>query len=158
GFAKNDDVKDFALDLGNAALNNAAGEVLHTRAPLRAPASQMDPRFLSHFGAPADGQVVLLPLLLKDKVAALVYADSGASGPAMDAGVFEVWVRVRGLGLEFSSLRKQAVKDGAADANGFEKSEPAPAAQKVSSFSDPFAGHAPSHAAAVAQEQPSAAA
>ena len=40
----------------------------------------MDPEFVAKFGAPADDQVLVLPLLLKEKVAALVYADAGVEG------------------------------------------------------------------------------
>ena len=54
----------------------------------------MDPRFISQFGAPAEDQVLLLPLHLKDKVAALVYADAGTgAGGKMDAPRSNCWFR-----------------------------------------------------------------
>jgi hypothetical protein len=107
----------------------------------------MDPRFVSQFGAPAEDHVLLLPLHLKDKVAALVYADAGTgAGGKMDAAAVELLVSATSAWLEVASLRKQAAKEGAAEAGAGEKFE-APPVQTVSSFSDPFAGHAPKHAA-----------
>jgi hypothetical protein len=47
-----------------------------------------------------------------------------------------------------ASLRKQAAKEGTAEAGTGERFE-APAVQTVTSYSDPFAGHAPIHAASV---------
>ena len=116
----------------------------------------MDPRFISQFGAPAEDQVLILPLHLKDKVAALVYADAGTgAGGKMDAAALELLVSATGAWLEVASLRKQAVKEGAAEPGAGEKFE-APPVQTVSSFSDPFAAHAPKHvvAAPVAVEEP----
>jgi hypothetical protein len=116
----------------------------------------MDPRFISQFGAPAEDRVLLLPLHLKDKVAALVYADAGTgAGGKLDAAALELLVSATGAWLEVASLRKQALKEGAAEAGASEKFE-APPAQAVSSFSDPFAAHAPKHvvAAPVAVEEP----
>jgi hypothetical protein len=146
-FDNNDDVKDFALDVSSSA----PAKVLESRAAVAGAASEMDSRFISQFGAPAQDQVLLLPLHLKDKVAALVYADAGANpGGKMDVAALEVLVSATSAWLEVASLRKQALKEGAAEAGAaagkFET--PPPPVQTVSSFSDPFAGHAPMHAAA----------
>jgi hypothetical protein len=114
----------------------------------------MDPRFISQFGAPAEDRILLLPLHLKDKVAALVYADAGtAAGGKLDAAALELLVSATGAWLEVASLRKQALKEGAAEAGAPEKFE-APAVQTVSSFSDPFAAHAPKHVVAAPVEEP----
>jgi hypothetical protein len=115
----------------------------------------MDPRFISQFGAPAQDSVLVLPLRLKDKVAALVYCDAGTAGNGkMEAAALELLVAATSAWLEVASLRKQVLKEGVAEAAG-EKFE-TPPVQTVSSFSDPFAGHAPKHAAAppVAVEEP----
>jgi len=145
-FDNNDDVKDFSLDVGC----EAPAKVLASRTATAAGVSEMDPRFISQFGAPAQDQVLLLPLHLKDKVAALVYADAGTNaGGKMDAAALEVLVSATSAWLEVASLRKQALKEGAADGTTAEKFEaPPPPVQTVSSFSDPFAAHAPKHAAA----------
>ena len=140
-FDNNEDLKDFSLDVNSGA----PARVLQSRGVVAAGASEMDPRFISQFGAPAEDQVLLLPLRLKDKVAALVYADAGTrAGGAIDAPALELLVSATSAWLEVASLRKQAAKEGATEAEKFE----APPVQTVSSFSDPFAAHAPKHAAA----------
>jgi hypothetical protein len=63
----------------------------------------------------------------------------------MDSEALELLVASTSAWLEVVSLRKQALKEGLTDA---EKSEGAPAVQTVSSFTDPFAAHAPIHTAA----------
>jgi hypothetical protein len=152
GFDNSEDVKDFSLDVSS----RAPGRALQSRAVVSAGVSEMDPRFISQFGAPAEDSLLLLPLRLKDKVAALVYCDAGtAGGGKMEAAALELLVAATSAWLEVASLRKQALKEGAAEAGASEKFE-APPVQTVSSFSDPFAGHAPKHAAAppVAVEEP----
>jgi len=152
GFDNNEDFKDFSLDVSS----RAPAQALQTRAAVSAGAAEMDPRFISQFGAPAEDRVLLLPLHLKDKVAALVYADAGTgAGGKLDAAALELLVSATGAWLEVASLRKQALKEGAAEAGASEKFE-APPVQAVSSFSDPFAAHAPKHvvAAPVAVEEP----
>jgi len=59
--------------------------------------------------------VLVFPLLLKDKVAALVYADGGDGSGKMDAAALEVLVTATSAWLEVASLRKQAPKDGAGE-------------------------------------------
>jgi len=151
GFDNDEDVKDFSLDVNSPA----PGQVLQSRAAVNCGAAQMDSRFISQFGVPAEDQVLLMPLHLKDKVAALVYADAGTGvGGKMDAPALELMVSATSAWLEVASLRKQALKEGATEAGAGERFE-APPVQTVSSFSDPFAGHAPKHAAApVAVEDP----
>ena len=51
--------------------------------------------------------MLVLPLALKDKVAALVYADGGDSGK-LDADALELLVIATSAWLEVTSLRKQA--------------------------------------------------
>jgi hypothetical protein len=150
GFDNNEDLKDFSLDVSS----RAPAQALQTRAAVSAGAAEMDSRFISQFGAPAEDRILLLPLHLKDKVAALVYADAGTgAGGKLDAAALELLVSATGAWLEVASLRKQALKEGAADAGAPEKFE-APAVQTVSSFSDPFAAHAPKHVVAAPVEEP----
>jgi hypothetical protein len=152
GFDNSEDVKDFSLDV----TSRAPGRALQSRAVVSAGVSEMDPRFISQFGAPAEDSVLVLPLRLKDKVAALVYCDAGTAGSGkMEAAALELLVAATSAWLEVASLRKQALKEGAGEAGASDKFE-APPVQTVSSFSDPFAGHAPKHAAVppVAAEEP----
>jgi hypothetical protein len=101
GFAANDAVKNFAVDL-NAGL---AARAMQDRHPIIGLAADLDPRFVASFGPPADGRVILLPLLMKDKVAALVQADGGSSGK-LDTAALELLVYSTGLWLELLSFRK----------------------------------------------------
>jgi hypothetical protein len=144
GFEDNDAIKEFAL-------NTARGlpeRVLQERAAFSGQIIDMDPRFVDHFGSPADDHVIMLPLLLKDKVAALVYADGGLDvGSRLDSASIELLVVSASAWLELTAARKQAPRESAAYAEG---SAPAAPVQAVSGFSDPFAGHSPRHAAAAA--------
>jgi hypothetical protein len=155
GFGKGDEdpVKDFALDIGTGAAECA----MQSRTAFSGTSSEMDPRFVSEFGAPTDDQVLVLPLVLKEKVAALVCADAGTeAGGKMDAPSLELLVAATSAWLEVVSLRKQAAKEGASDAPVEKAAEPVPQAQTVSSYSDPFAAHAPKHVAPPPAEEPAA--
>jgi len=160
GFPNDESVKDFPLDLN-------AGPVAHcyqNRVATPGNIAEMRAPFIEHFGAPANEQLLVLPLALKEKVAALVYADGGDNGK-LDSDALQLLVMATSAWLEVSSLRKQAAKeDGAPSretsvASSIEASNdhPAPPAQTVSLFSDPFAGHAPQHIHAIPTEpQPAA--
>ena len=140
GFADDASVKDFALDMSAGPVAHA----YHNRAATPANIAEMDRRFTEQFGGPANEQVLVLPLLLKDKVAALLYADGGAGG-VLDPTSLELLVMGTGAWLEVVSLRKQAQKEGGEAA--VERSVPPPPVQTVTSFSDPFAAHTPKHTA-----------
>jgi len=156
GFANSDAVKDFALDESAPAVVRAIGRAIGDRVLASAPVADMDPRFLQDFGTPASGEGRIFPLVLKDKVAALVYADSGTGAAGLlDAGSLELLVLSTGAWLEVNSLRKQAHKESSA---AHVDSHSVPAAEApfqvpvhpVSAFNDPFASHAPGHAMAAA--------
>ena len=151
GFANDDAVKDFVLDISAGP----AGHASQNRAATPGNIAEMGPRFVQQFGRPANEQVLVLPLVLKDKVAALLYADGGADG-VLDSASIELLVMATGAWLEVSSLRKQSQREGA-DAAEMRSTAPAPV-QTVSSFSDPFAGHAPKHTAATTPVEPEPAA
>ena len=105
GFANCDAVKDFALDEGAPAVARAIGD----RTVASATVADLDSRFLQEVGTPACGEARILPLILKDKVAALVYADSGTGAAGLlDAGSLELLVLSTSAWLEVNSLRKQA--------------------------------------------------
>jgi hypothetical protein len=111
-------------------------------------ASEVDHRFIAQFGAPGDGRVSLLPLLLKEKVAALVYADGGTEGGSeMDAAALELLVLVTSAWLEVAASRKQTNKESHSEAP--QPSAPAPASH-APAFNDPFAAHTPIHSMAAA--------
>ncbi len=84
-----------------------------------APVADLDSRFLEEFGAPASGEGRMLPLILKDKVAALVYADSGSEiSGLLETGALDLLVLSTSAWLEVNSLRKHAQKDPSATTPG----------------------------------------
>src|SRR5579863_6258311 len=104
GFGDDEVVKDFPLDL-------SGGPVAHSyqnRVATPGNIAEMGGRFVEQFGGPANEQVLVLPLVLKDKVAALVYADGGDSGK-LDADALELLVIATSGWLEVVSLRKLSV-------------------------------------------------
>jgi hypothetical protein len=143
GFANNDAVKNFALDV----VKGVAARTLQSRLTYTGTTDDMDEEFIAQMGAPSQDRNIVLPLLLKDKVAALIYADSGKSDNPTDDAALEVLVTSTSAWLEVISLRKQAQKDGGGEVPAERIEAPPVAAQSVSSFSDPFAGHAPTHSA-----------
>ena len=141
GFQSDDTLKDFALDSSNSAVVRA----LAGRVAANVVAAEFDARFLEKFGTPIVGDARLLPLILKDKVAALVYADAGTEGTLPDVDSLGVLVLATGAWLEVNALRKQVHKEpSAAPGDGHGVTSPATA------FSDPFAAHAPVFAMAAA--------
>jgi len=168
GFANSDAVKDFALDENAPAVVRVIGRAISDRAVASVPVADLDSRFLEEFGTPASGEGRILPLMLKDKVAALVYADSGtAAAGLLDAGSLELLVLSTSAWLEVNSLRKQAQKEPSAahavshhlDGHGVSAAEAPsyPAAHTVPSCNDPFASHAPGYAMAAAASASAAA-
>jgi hypothetical protein len=147
GLGDDEAIKDFPLDM-------ASGPALHAyqnRVVTPANIAEMDRRFVKQFGGPDNEQILVLPLVLKDKVAAMLYADGGSTG-LLDAASLEVLVIAAGAWLEVASLRKQAAQKEIESAPAMVEraAPPAPApapVQSVSSFSDPFASHAPKHVA-----------
>jgi hypothetical protein len=159
GFNDDDAIKDFALDMRGGP----AAHAYQNRTVTPANIAEMDRRFVTLFGGPENEQILVLPLVLKDKVAALLYADGGATG-LMDATSLELLVMATSTWLEVTSLRKQAQKDpneGTGGMPALNMPPPpaaapsiAPPAQAVSAFSDPFAAHTPKHIAPKAVPEP----
>ena len=153
GFTKDgeDTIKDFSLNVTMGAPEQA----LRSRMPVSGAINEIDPEFISRFGASAHNQVLVLPLVLKEKVAALVYADAGLeAGGTMDAAALELLVRVTSAWLEVASLRKQAQKEGKEEKEesaeaAAERTASLPSVPSAAAPSDPFAAHAPKHLASV---------
>ena len=148
GFGDDESITDFTLDL-------SAGPGAHAyqnRVATPGNVAEMDARFVEQFGSPSNEQVLILPLTLKDKVAALIYADGGDSG-TLDSAALELLVIATSTWLEVTSLRKQtAVKPDSDAAANVER--PTAPVQTVSSYSDPFASHTPKHVPASPAPQP----
>jgi hypothetical protein len=144
-------IKDFPLDMASGPASHAYQNRVATPANI----AEMDRRFVKQFGGPTNEQIVILPLVLKDKVAALLYADGGADN-LLDADSLEVLVMATSAWLEVASLRKQAQQREAVEPMpSMERPSPAPV-QTVSSFPDPFAAHTPKHIATEPEPEPAA--
>ena len=147
-FPHNESIKDFPLEI-SCGIPAAA---LQSRTAETGTAAEFDEKFLSKFGAPASDKILVLPLLLKDKVSALVYADSGTGDTPVDAAALDVLVRSTSAWLEVISQRKQANREAHA--------EPPEISHNAPPSNDPFAAHAPIHsikAEAAAESAPAAA-
>jgi hypothetical protein len=142
GFGSGEDpIKDFALDI----TLGLAARAMQSRMAFSGKAEEMDPQFVSRFGAPGQDEIFVLPLLLKEKVAALVYTDRGTdAGGQLDTAALELLVIASSAWLEVASLRKQAHREGGAE-NVAERAMGAASVSPAQSFSDPFAAHAPKH-------------
>jgi hypothetical protein len=171
GFANSDAVKDFALD-ENApavvrAISKASVRAIGDQTLASAPVADFDSRFFQEVGTPTSGEGRILPLTLKDKVAALVYADSGTEAAGLlELGALELLVLSTSAWLEVNSLRKQAQKEPAqtdSHSHDIRVSDTPPhhtpphnaltqhaPTHRAPAFNDPFASHAPSYAAAAA--------
>jgi hypothetical protein len=104
GFADDDAVRDFSLDSDAPLLRH----VLSKREPSTGDTTRMDAHFLNTFGAPVNGQCHLLPLFLKDKVAAVLYADAGTANASCERAALDLLVRFTSLWLEAQAGRKSA--------------------------------------------------
>jgi len=125
GFADDDAIKIITVDCA-AGL---AARVVESHTPSGAAAEEFDSRFVQRFGAPSDGNVLLLPLVIKSKVAALVYADGGSDGaPGLDRSAMELLIRTTGLWLELLSFRKSIPTETAHTENQAATAAAAPAA------------------------------
>ena len=143
GFQSNDALKEFALDSSAPAVSQA----LAGRVATKVAASEFDARFFEKFGS-STYEGWLSPLILKDRVAALVYADGAAEGTQLDADSLSVLVQATGAWLEVNALRKQAHKEqspGASDGRSVTT-----AASPEPAFNDPFGAHPPAYAMSAA--------
>src|SRR5215813_6978466 len=113
GFENNDAVKSINLS-ASAGLANRA---IQGRTPVTGPANEFDGGFLAAVGAPVDGNCVVLPLVVKEKVAAALYADAGQlQDSTVDLSALTLLCRFTALWLELVALRKAGATVPAEDA------------------------------------------
>jgi hypothetical protein len=107
GLDNDEGIKSLSIGLSEGLAARAYRE----QGPAAASAVEFDSVFVSTYGAPADGtNALVLPLMVRDKVAALVYCDAGTSpGGKLDASALECLVRFAGLWLEIVAVRKSGV-------------------------------------------------
>ena len=139
GFAKSDEIKNCSLDVSTGL----GQRVLEEKTPVKGTAGDLDANFTATFAAPQDGRVLLLPLLLKERVAAVLYADAGTEdGGQLDDAALEMLVLSSGLWLEIVALRRATATPEPAEpaaAAPAESSEAMPAAPAESSEAMPAA-------------------
>jgi hypothetical protein len=125
GFANSDALKGITVDPSRGL----AGRAVQDRMPAAAAAAEFSSNFVSSVGNPSDGNAVVLPLVVKDKVAALLYADVGTeANGTIDPSALHVLVRSTGQWLELLSLRKSPGAGEAAPAEAPEAPPPPPVA------------------------------
>ena len=103
GFEDNDAVKTLSIQAGSGL----AGKAIQARTPASGSAQEFDAGFVRSMKAPADTQCLVLPLVVKDKVAAVIYADAGTvPGGALDSSGLQALTRFAAIWLELAALRK----------------------------------------------------
>lgn len=80
--------------------------------------------FFDALGAPHDSRAYLLPVQVKERPVAALYADSGSAGKSLDLAALDLLARVTGMCLELSAIRGRPAAATAAAA-----AAPAPAAE-----------------------------
>ena len=102
GFA-DDNIRGLALD-GSKGL---AARAIQARDRVSAASAEFDAAFIQQHGAPADRNATVFPLVVRDKVAAILYCDTGSkAGGATDFSAIEVLTRYTCLWLELAAGKK----------------------------------------------------
>jgi hypothetical protein len=110
GFEDDGSVKKVTVD-PNAGL---AGRALGDKEAASAAAAEFSSDLVRVCGNPGDGNCVVVPLVVRDKVPALLYADGGLErGGKLDSSGVELIVRATGIWLEILAARKSGAGAGA---------------------------------------------
>ena len=110
GFEDNEAVRNVNLN----GASGLAGRAIQDRTAAAGQASEFDSGFLASVKAPAEDECIVLPLVVKDKVAAVIYADGGlAPGGILDASGLHALTRFAAIWLEVTALRKAGGAAGA---------------------------------------------
>ena len=92
-----------------------AARAIQDRMPVSAAATEFSSELVKEAGNPADGNGIVFPLVVREKVPALLYADRGAQlSGVLDSSALEMLVRSAGIWLEVVSARR-AGAGGAAE-------------------------------------------
>ena len=117
GFSDNEAVRSTPLELSFGL----AAKAIQARGAVTGPSSEFTPEFDIKFAASTQNGL-MLPLLVRDKAVALVYADGGPEGKSLDISALQTLIRMTGLWLEVFATRK---------ASGAAVASPAPSAPAV---------------------------
>lgn len=103
GFEDNDIIKSISV----SSSSGLVGKAIQGRAPAPGTSAEFDSGFLSTVKPPAENRCLVLPLVVKDKAAAVIYGDGGtAPGGQLDASALQALTRFAAIWLEVSALRK----------------------------------------------------
>lgn len=103
GFQDNEDIRVLSID----ATTGLAGRAIQQRCTAVGPATSFDRRLSPELGIPRETDCAVMPLVVRDRVAAVLYADGareGDDGP--DVAAIEILVRAAGLWIEVQALRQ----------------------------------------------------
>jgi hypothetical protein len=101
GFNDNDALRSATVDLKYGLPARAIQE----HRVMSGPSSEFTSEFAKKFGAPVE-ECLVSPLVVRDKVVAILYADGGLEEHRMDRPALEAIVRSAGLWLEVFATRK----------------------------------------------------
>jgi hypothetical protein len=105
GFRDNEAIKLLTLDLSQGL----AARAMQQRLLAEGPVSEFSRHFTTGFGASANGQCLLAPLVIRERVSGLIYADAGAQpGGHMNLAALEILTQAAGTWLEVLAMRKSA--------------------------------------------------
>lgn len=106
GFENNEVLKGISLNNSVPLLERAVQD----RSNASGSTAEFDQDFIGTVGAPADGKCVVLPLVVKEKVAAAIYADAGSiPDTTLDMSALALLCRFTGLWLELTAMRKSGL-------------------------------------------------
>jgi len=120
GFADEGSIKGLSM----SGTEGLAGRAIADKEPVSAAAVEFSSAFIETHGNPHDGNASVHPLIVRDKVAAVIYTDAGPdpSGKS-DQSAVQLLVRSASSWLEIQALRKTA---GAPSAEPAEAPAPPP--------------------------------
>ena len=100
----------------------AAGRVMQGKAKVSCKATDFEPKLVKQFGAPAEGQATVFPLVVRDRVVAFLYTDCGTdSHHELPQDAIDSIVRAAGAKLDELAKNKKTAPNAPAQ-------PPAPAA------------------------------
>jgi hypothetical protein len=101
GFKDDDAVRNNSI----ALTEGLPAQAIDHHLPVAGPTAEFSHGFAERFGAPQQDALVC-PLVVRDKVVAVVYADGGTNEHRMDRAAIEALVRTASLWLEVFATRK----------------------------------------------------
>ena len=146
GFSDDEAVKNSPLELSEGL----AAKAIANRAPASGKSAEFIPGFADQFGASKETATVY-PLVVRDKVVAVIYADGGTEQHRFDRPAMEALIRSTSLWLEVFATRKAT-----ATVISHEAAQPAPTPAPEPVVSQPAAVMAAAAAVAPVVSMPAA--